>query len=82
MCSAAVDFFSIIYAAIAHQLSAVLVDELRASDFQDLVRIRTSADTLGRNPERSRCNEGIDGTFLPPCDFVSVAMDVAVMNSA
>ncbi len=46
------------------------------------MRIRTSSNALGRNPERSRCNEGIDGAFLPPCDFVSVTMDVTVMNPA
>jgi hypothetical protein len=33
MCSAAVDFFSIIVAAIAHQTSITLVGELEASGF-------------------------------------------------
>src|ERR1700745_3463578 len=42
----------------------------------------TSSDTLGRNPERPRCSEGIDRPSLPPGDLVSVAMDVAVMNPA
>ena len=35
-----------------------------------------------RNPEHARRGEGIDGPSLPPGDFVSDAVEVAVMNSA
>src|SRR5207253_231648 len=33
-----------------------------------------------RNPEHPRRRDGINSPSLPPCDFVSEAMDVAVMD--
>src|SRR5713226_7358986 len=41
-----------------------------------------SFDTPGRNPEHARGRDGIDSPSLPPGDFVSEAMVVAVMASA
>jgi hypothetical protein len=41
-----------------------------------------SFDTPGRNPEHTRGRDGIDSPSLPPGDFVSEAMVVAVMGSA
>ena len=83
MCSAAVDFSQKIFAAIAHEtfhrLSS-MNSRPAASKFS--CGSGTSSDTLGRNPERPRCSEGIDRPSLPPGDLVSVAMDVTVMNSA
>jgi hypothetical protein len=36
----------------------------------------------GRDPEHSRCGDGINGPAFPPGDFVSEAVVVAVMGSA
>ena len=41
-----------------------------------------SFDAPGRDPEQSRCGDGINGPSFPPGDFVSEAMVVAVMGSA
>src|SRR6266853_6820026 len=41
-----------------------------------------SFDTPGRNPEHARGRDGIDSPSLPPGDFVSEAVVVAVMASA
>src|SRR5229473_5808238 len=41
-----------------------------------------SFDTPGRNPEHTRGRDGIDSPSLPPGDFVSEAVVVAVMASA
>ena len=41
-----------------------------------------SFDTPRRDPEHPRRGERINSPSLPPCDFVSEAMEVTVMGSA
>jgi Initiation factor 2 subunit family len=47
-----------------------------------LMIARHSLNSPGRNPEYPRYRKGIDRPSLPPGDFVTVTVDVTVMNSA
>jgi hypothetical protein len=51
-------------------------------DFWRPISLRSLFDTSLRNPEHPRGREGIDSRPLPPRDFVSEAVVVAVMGSA
>ena len=46
------------------------------------ISLKPSLDAPRRNPEHPRRGHGIDSPSLPPGDFVSDAVEVAVVNSA
>src|SRR5229473_3248110 len=55
---------------------------LSTASFGWKIVIWNSFDAPGRDPEHSRCGDGINGPSFPPGDLVSEAVVVAVMASA